>query len=395
MRVAFLSISPNSAMYNNLIKQFADNGHEVVVFTPIYNQKGFFDDKKEIKILYFKSMPMLNIGIIKKGIANLLFPFLSIYGVKKYLKNNSFDLILMTTPPIAFFKLSKYLKKKNTNSILYLILRDIHPEGAKFIGLDRYKLIYSYFRSIEKKLYKLYDYIGCMSPKNIEFIKERNRYLQNDKLRMLPNWEDCPNYLPPNISLLKKYDIENKFIVLYGGNMGIPQGLDIIIDLAKEKKHLTDVIFLFIGKGTEKNRLENRAKDLNLNNVRFMDFIPREDYNEILKICNIGIISLHKNIPIPNIPSKALSYFASKLPILASIDKITDFGNYIIDKSHSGLWSYAENFNDFSSNFDIMYNNPELRIEMGKNGYKYLKENFTTDIAYNEIIIAYNYKYGN
>lgn len=395
MRVAFLTLSYNSAMYNSLIRKFVDNGHDVVVITPTYNSKGRFTEENGINILFFKSLPMLNVGIIPKGIANILFPFFSLFGIRKYLKNHCFDLILMTTPPLAFYRLSKYLKNKNKKSLFYLILRDIHPEGAKFIGLDKYKIIYSYFRKQEKKLYLLSDFIGCMSPRNITFIEEKNQYLDKNKLLLLPNWEDFKQYTEPDLSIIKKYNLEEKFIVLYGGNMGIPQGLDIIIDLANEKKHLSDVLFLFVGNGTEREYLEEKSKKLKLNNIKFLDFIPRNDFNEIMKISNIGVISLHKNVPIPNIPSKTLAYFVNKLPILASIDKITDYGDYIIDKSNSGLWSYAENFKDLSSNFDIMYNNFELRSKMGENGYNYLKDNFTTDKTYSKIMKSYNTKHGN
>ena len=395
MKVAFLTLSHNSSMYYGLIQMFKENGHEVTVFTPTYKGKSNIVTKDGIRILNFKSLPMLNIGIIRKGIANLLFPFLSVYAAKRLLKKESkFDLILSTTPPIAFYKLVGFLKKKNKKAIFYLILRDIHPEGAKFVGLHKYKLIYNYFRNIEKKLYELADYIGCMSPGNIRFIEERNPQLKKGKLRMLPNWENKVEYSEPILDIKEKYQLENKFIVIYGGNMGIPQGLDIVLELAVSKKHLKDVVFLFVGKGTERGRLENKVKEMDLENVRFMGFIPREDYDDLLKVSDIGLISLHKDVPIPNIPSKTLGYFVNKVPILASIDFVTDYGDYIIEASNSGLWSYATDFEKFSSNFDILYKDKTLRIKMGESGYQYFLENFTTDKAYNEIMESYYLKNG-
>jgi hypothetical protein len=174
MKVVFFTLSHNSAMYNSLIREFVRKGHDLTVVTPTYSRKSTFVVEDGLKILYFKSLPMLNIGIIKKGIANLLFPYFCMKGIKQYLKNEAFDLILMTTPPLGFYQPIKYLKRKNTRCIFYLILRDIHPEGAKFIGLDKIKPVYAYFRKIEKNLYQLADFIGCMSPKNISFIAEKN-----------------------------------------------------------------------------------------------------------------------------------------------------------------------------------------------------------------------------
>lgn len=394
MKVAFFTLSHNSSMYYSLIEMFRDNGHEVTVLTPTYEGKSYIVAKDGIRILNFKSMPMLNIGIIRKGIANLLFPYFCMKGIKQYLKNEAFDLILMTTPPLGFYQPIKYLKRKNTRCIFYLILRDIHPEGAKFIGLDKIKPVYAYFRKIEKNLYQLADFIGCMSPKNISFIAEKNPTINIKKLRLLPNWEEVCKYEEADKNIRSKYNLGDKFIVLYGGNIGIPQNLRILLKLAERKKTLKDVIFLIIGKGTEKVKLMKQAKKMNLNNVCFMDFIPRDDYNNLMKLCDIGFISLHPKVPIPNIPSKTLGYFQAKLPILAVTDSITDYGKFMLDKSQSGLWSLATDFEKLCVNFDKLYYDPILRKQMGENGYNYFLKNFTTDKAYSEIITACK-EYGN
>ena len=386
MKVAFFTLSYKTVLYGSLINEFIDKGHEVIIITPTYEDKTKLVSEGGCKILFFKSLPMLNIGIIRKGIANLLLPYACMLGIIKFIKNENFDLIISTTPPIGFYSAIRYLKKRSVKAVFYLILRDIHPEGAKFIGLDRYKLIYSYFRKIEKNIYNLADYIGCMSPRNISFIAERNSYLDCEKLRLLPNWEPAVDYTIPNNEIKIKYDLENKFILLYGGNMGIAQNLQILLSLAEKKREMKDVLFLLIGKGTEVNKLKNRVAEMNLDNVRFMDFIPRSDYNDIMKLCDVGFISLHPNVPIPNIPSKTLGYFNAKLPILASVDPVTDYGEYIIDRSKAGLWSLATDINLLSENFDTLYNSSGLRSEMGENGYQYLKDNFNVTAIYNEII---------
>jgi len=390
----FFTLSFGSTMYNSLIREFVRKGHYITVVTPIYKGKSRYVNQDGLKVLYFRTLPMLNIGVIRKGIANLLFPYCCMKGIKRYLKNEAFDLILMTTPPLGFFKPIKYLKEKQPGSVLYLILRDIHPEGAKLIGLDKIKPVYRYFKKIENDLYSLADFIGCMSPKNINFIVEKNPTINRNKLRMLPNWGEAHKYKEADRNLKSKYNLADKFIVLYGGNIGIPQNLDILLKLAEHKKSFSDVIFLIIGNGTEKERLKKQAKKRNLDNVRFMDLIPSDDYNDLMKLCDIGFISLHPKLAIPNIPSKTLSYFQAKLPILAVTDSITDYGEFMLDKSRSGLWSLATDFEKLCVNFDKLYYNSALRKQMGENGFNYFLNNFTTDKAYNEIISAYK-EHGN
>jgi len=390
MKVIFFTLGYRNKLYGDLMDEFTKNSHEIIVVTPDHRiHNTILEENCGQKILRFRSLPLLNVDIVRKGIANLLLPILTIRAVKKYLHNYQPDLILMSTPPLAFFNAVRYIKKRIPNAIFYLILRDIHPEGAKFIGLDKYKPLYNYLRKIEKSLYTLSDFIGCMSPGNISFIAERNPSIIS-KLHLLPNWISIENFKNCNNESIKiKYGFPGKFIAVYGGNMGIPQGLEIVLRLAESKQIYDDVIFLFIGSGTEKNRLQELSFSMRLNNVIFMESIPQHDYNELMKACDIGLISLHPKVPIPNIPSKTLSYFSMKLPVLASIDAITDYGIFILDNSQGGLWSLATNFNQYSENFDKLYYNPDLRKKMGENGYNYTKKYFSTTVAFNEIVSSY------
>ncbi|UKB80682.1 glycosyltransferase family 4 protein [Chryseobacterium sp. MEBOG07] len=388
MKIAFCTIADQATMYRSLIEEFKNQGHEVTVIAPIYEKETEYIEKDGIKTLFFNSLPILNTGLIKRGIGNILFPYKCLKAIKKNIKKEKFDLILMTTPPLGFFEPIRYLKKVNKNAKFYIILRDIHPEGAKLVGLHKIKPLFYYFRTIEKKLYDLADYIGCMSPGNIEFLKEKNPQLDFQKLRLLPNWEPATEFINPDQNFLKKYNFENKFIVVFGGNMGITQNLDIFLQLAKEKENLENVLFLLIGTGTEMERLKNKSLELKLKNTLFLNQIPRDDYNELMKNCALGFISLSPKVHIPNYPSKSLGYLGAKLPILASIDAITDYGQDLLDKYNCGLWSLADNFDHLSKNFDTLYNNKDLRMQMGENGYEALK-NFSPEITYEKIIKTY------
>ena len=168
--------------------------------------------------------------------------------------------------------------------------------------------------------------------------------------------------------------------------MGIPQGLEAVIKLAEIKQKYPEVVFLLVGQGTEKKKLENLVNVKKIKNVRFYDTIPQSDYLQLMSICDIGIISLHPNLFIPCIPSKTIGYWAVKLPILALVDSLTDYGSYVIERSNSGLWSLSSNVQKASKNFDILYKDKSLRKRMGKNGLNYFIENCTTKITYNKII---------
>jgi hypothetical protein len=117
--------------------------------------------------------------------------------------------------------------------------------------------------------------------------------------------------------------------------------------------------------------------------------IPKQEYQDLLSVCDVGLISLHEDFTIPNIPSKALDYFNVGIPVLASLDRATDFGQ-ILDEESCGLWSYAGDHQLFHENLIKLYQSPDLTSTMGQNGNTYFKQFLTTEIAYNTILKCLN-----
>lgn len=381
MNILFCCIVPQSELYLGLAKEYKRRGHNVTFLTPGKNSLTHWGTVNGFQALYFECGPVLSSNILKKGIANLRFPKYALEATKKYLNAMDYDLILMSTPPLGYFKVVKYLKRINKQLRFYLILRDIHPEGAKFIHLHFVYPLYRYFQKQAISLYNSADIIGCMSPHSVNLIQ--NRYLQTekDKVQLLPNWGDDIEYTAPDTAVLEKYGLQGKFILIYGGHIGILQNLQIFVKLANEKKNLKDVIFLIIGFGPEKEKLKRMVNDYGLDNVRIMDYMPHEDYMSVLKTAKVGIISLHPKSYFANIPSKTISYFQNKIPILASIDSLGDYKTFIIEQSKAGLWSLADDFDTLSKNFDRLYNEEQERQQMGENGYHFFKDHLTVEKA--------------
>ncbi len=389
MDILFFCLVPKADLYSSLADEFSKNGHRVTFVTPTEEQTRF-KDLGQHRVLYFHAGKMLNVSIPRKGINNLLFPYNCLKAVMRYINPLEYKLILMSTPPLGYLSSIRYLKEKNPSIKFYLILRDIHPEGAGLVGLNKIPFLYKYFRKQAASLYDLSDIVGCMSPHSVHYITNEYMNGDNSKIKLLPNWGRKSVYVNPNRDVLKKYHLEDKYIIIYGGNMGITQNLGIFLKLAKEECQLKDVVFLFIGTGTEKEKLKAQAREEGLDSIQIEDYIPKEEYDEILKCANVGIISLHPKSFFANIPSKAVSYWENKIPILASLDDKTDFGSFFLDKSNTGLWSLATDFNSLKKNFETLYYDPDLRVRMGENGRRFFEENFTVDKTYKSIIDILN-----
>lgn len=176
-----------------------------------------------------------------------------------------------------------------------------------------------------------------------------------------------------------------KYVAIFGGNIGEPQKIENIVNLARAYQYNSQIIFLVIGTGTKKKYLEQMAAHYDLGNLIIKDAVPRQDYQKLVCSADIGLISLSEKFTIPNIPSKTLSYFNAKIPVLAAIDANTDYGA-LLEKSGAGLWSITGDMERYKQNFDTLYNNYALRKQMGENGYNYLSKYLTVNTAYRTIL---------
>lgn len=378
-------------MYTTIVEEFVRNGHNVFVIAPAsLGEKTRVNVEKGINVLRVRTLPLKNIPVLLKGISNLLFPWHFKRAFKRYGQIADYDLIIVPTPPVTLAGLASELKMKYQARV-YLILRDIFPQNAVDLGFMRKgSMIYRYFRSTEQKLYSIADRIGCMSHANVEYITGNNPEISKTKVHVLENFQ-IP-YVIDKLkapSLIKRYGLENKYVVVFGGNMGKPQQMENVLHLAKQCSEFPDVIFILLGEGILTGKLREEIKGKNILNIRLLDILPKTEYQDLLSVCDVGLISLHEKFSVPNIPSKSLDYFNVGLPVLASIDRSTDFG-MLLDEAGAGLWSYAGDHDGFKRNFDILYRNTALRQKMGENGRAYFVKHLTPDIAYNTIISSLN-----
>lgn len=402
MNVIFLTLVRISdieerGIYQDLMRKFRDEGHQVYVVTAAerrQEQETSLVDSHGVKILNVKTLNVQKTNIVEKGMGTLLIESQFKSAIKKYLENISFDLITYSTPPITFTNVVKYLKRKNPNAISYLQLKDIFPQNAVDIGMFGERSIFNwYFRKKEKALYKTSDFIGCMSPANVEFVLKHNPEISQECIEVAPNSVELREDIVMNdpgqkkaacYYIKKKYDLPlDKPIFIYGGNLGKPQGIDFLVKCLDANKRRTDCYFVVVGSGTHYNLISEWYKENKDCNVKLMQSLPKSDYDLLVKSCDVGLIFLDHRFTIPNYPSRLLSYLENKMPVLCATDVNTDIGR-IAEENGYGFWCESVNPEDFTAIVDkVLIAN---RKEMGKMGYEFLKENYLVDQTYYSII---------
>ena len=377
----------SSNLYLDLALEFKANKHEIFIIAPaLENHKTQFYEERGLIVLRVKTLKQKDIkSILRKGFSQLILPYQYLAAYRKYMWDLPFDLILMPTPPITLTRFVMNIKKR-TGAIFYLILRDIYPQGAADIQLVQSTFMYKCLRKLEIMTYTKADIIGCMSYGNIDYIKKHNDYLDIKKLALLPNWQKKAEDNKLSVDVRIKYNLENKYIVLFGGNIGYAQKVDNIVILAEYYHENENIIFLIVGNGVMKQYLKDNVKEKNLDNVLFLDSLPRDEYLNFVKASDIGLITIDERFTVPTIPSKTTSYLSLKLPILAIIDKHTDYGE-IIDEAGAGLWSIGGDNKKLFNNFNKLYKDKNLRINFGQNGYNYFVENMTSEVAYQNVLM--------
>lgn len=372
MNILYLSAVPfkidkNPSIYTDLIQELTNFGDKVTVVSVDSSLKPFQIKKvsqKNIDLIYIGSFQIYNVNIFRKGLAILSLPFFMKRAIKK-IDISKFDLILYETPPITWAGIVSQLKKKN-NIKSFLMLKDIFPQNAVDIGLmKKNSFIFNYFKRKEKLLYKVSDYIGCMSKGNMDYILKNNPEIIKEKICYFPNTKKDTGSGEFNFN-------KEKLQFVYGGNMGLPQGVLNIAPAISNFKYDEDIEFIFIGKGTEWNKISEYFKEQK--NVQVLESLPREEYENLLSNCDAGFIFLDSRFTIPNYPSRTLAYLEKGIPIIAATDKNTDIKDLIFD-NRVGLWSCSDDINSLIENIRIMKENKEKRQEFSKNGRElFLKE---------------------
>ena len=385
MKILYLTISNiesfhSSGIYGDLISSIITRGHKISVISSS-KTFGVIEDNGNTLIKIVTGQVEGNKSLIAKALNLILLSNKYKKTIKKYFNNEKYDLIIYATPPITLNKAIEYAKKKY-KAKTYLMLKDIFPQNAVYIEILKKTgikgIIYKFFKKKEKKLYKISDRIGCMSKANCDYLLKNNNYISKDKVEIFPNSIDCSDLnIGKDKSILKSYGIpDDKLIFIYGGNLGIPQGVDYLIAGIK-KCAQKNCCFVIIGGGSKKQYVKDSLS--NCDNVYVLDCLPRGEYEKICRASDIGLVMLDSRFTIPNYPSRILSYMSHAMPVMACTDKSSDIKDLVETEAKCGRWCYSGgNIENFENLVDWFLDNKELNI-LGENGKKYLENNFNVE----------------
>jgi len=248
-----------------------------------------------------------------------------------------------------------------------LEILDMWPETLRATGMVRWEAALRAIDIFAKFVYRCAFAIRVVTPGFRRNLLEKG--VPASKISVISNWVDTEFYRPmaPENGTAEKFGLEERFTVMYGGTIGLAQGLDSVIGAAERLRDLSDICFVLIGDGVDYERLRAEAAARDLPNVRFLGRVPSDDMPALYALADVLMLHL-RNDPLfaITIPHKVFAYLASGKPVLAALHG--DGADIVLD-AHAGLACQPGDPEALAQTVRAFYTMPpERRAEMGRNG---------------------------
>jgi colanic acid biosynthesis glycosyl transferase WcaI len=234
------------------------------------------------------------------------------------------DVVFAMSPPLTLGP-AGWLDARARRVPLVFNIQDVFPDVAVELGLLTDLRVIAVARALERWTYARADAVTVLSDDLADNVRGKlGAGDRPDKVRVIPNFVDVERIRPgPRDNAYRaEYGLTGKRVVMYAGNVGHSQSLDLVLDTAASMTDTDDVVFVINGAGVALAGLKERAA--HLQNVVFVDLQPRERLSEVLAAADLHVVPLRTGLARASVPSKTYSILASARPIVASVDPGTE-----------------------------------------------------------------------
>lgn len=378
--------SSGAVQLRDLSREFALQGHEITILvaSPEIDCPFSIEDSQGITVARLRCPKSKDVNYVRRIFAEFAMPFAMLRQYRKSpLSSRNYDAVIWYSPTIFLGPLVRALKEQH-DCPSYLILRDIFPQWAADMGLIKRGPIFHLLNFVANYQYRSADAIGVQTPGNLSFFDHLQNRNSKPKLEVLQNWlSDAPD---AGCSIdITSTKLAGRRIFVYAGNIGVAQQMDKLIDLAEYMRQRDDVGFLFVGRGSELQRLRQKAENADLNNILFEDEIEPDQIPGLYRQCHAGMISLDNRHQTHNIPGKFLTYMQAGLPVLASINANNDL-KALVEENSVGRVSISASGADLPGIAEAMLNDEMIDPDMATRCQHLSRSLFSADAAIKQII---------
>jgi len=375
-------IAPTGTVMTRIVTELADRGHQLHVITalPWYREHAI-EDGWGSKLWRTETTSWGSITRVHpfpgKSKSNLLrralgFVAFSALVAWRGLFAGGFlsrlDGVIAMSPPLTLGLTGRLITALRGGRLIFNI-QDVFPDAAITTGTIRHPLIISLASRLERWSYRASDSIVVLSDDLADNVRAKVSKSRRDRVRVIPNFVDTEAIVPRsrNTAYRTELGIGDQVVVMYAGNVGYSQSLDMVVEVARA---MPSVVFVINGDGSARKSLESSARGLA--NVKFADYQPIERLSEVLATGDIHLVPLRSGLARVSVPSKTYSIMASSRPVIAAIDPDTEIPR-LLDRSGAGVSVAPDDADALRAAITKLVDAPTVRESLGKNGREWVE----------------------
>ncbi|MGH2775261.1 MAG: glycosyltransferase family 4 protein [Actinomycetota bacterium] len=373
-------VAPTGEVVTRITQELIAQNHrlEVITSLPWYRDHRI-EPGYEGKLVRYEDMPWGRIVRVnpfpttdKRNIGRRAASFIGFSLASAALggRGENVDGVLALSPPLTL-GLTGWAIARRRNSPLVFNIQDVYPDVAVELGMLSNRGLVSAARRLERICYARADAVTVLS----DDLKDNISPRVNDpsKVRVIPNFVDTEWIAPASFdnAYREQYGLKHKFVVMYAGNVGLSQSLDLVLDAAAALAHEKEIVFVINGGGAGKTRLEQRARGMT--NVVFVDMQPTERLPEVLAAADLHLVPLKRGLARSSVPSKTYSILAAGRPLIASVDSGSEVAR-VVERAGAGLAVPPEDSEAFTKAVRALYERRDELPAMGAGGRAFVEQ---------------------
>lgn len=374
-------IAPTGEVMTRIVHELAALGHELHVVTslPWYRrhsiEPGWSGGMWRVELTTWGSITRVHPfpgktkrNLLRRSIGFGLFSLLvGLHGLR--VGRGRIDGVLAMSPPLTLGLTGRFIATLRRTRLVFNI-QDVFPDAAIQTGAISNRTIIRVARWLERVSYKTSDAVVLLSDDLLRNVERKVSRLHRSTLHVIPNFVDTVAITPRNrmTDYRRELGIGEGVVVMYAGNVGFSQSIELLIAAARELPHIQVVIN---GDGAARSSLQELARDCE--NVHFVEYQPIERLGEVLASADIHVVPLRAGLASVSVPSKTYSILAAGRPILAAIDLDTEIPRILV-ASGAGITVPPEDAAKFTAALRWLVDQPELRVEMGNKGRRWVEQ---------------------
>ncbi len=375
-------MAPTGVVMSRIVHELANRGHELHVVTslPWYRkhqvEQGWSGALWRVEKTNWGSITRVQpfagktkSKLLRRAVGFVLFSYL--VGLRALFAGKVWrrvDGVLAMSPPLTLGLIGWHTKLFRGGKLVFNI-QDIFPDAAIETGAITNKKIISFASWLERTSYKCSDSVVLLSDDLANNVQSKLEQKFHKRVKVIPNFVDTRAITP--MSRMTNYRtelrIDDALVVMYAGNVGFSQSLEMLVSAARE---LPQLIFVINGEGAARESLKKSAHGLS--NVRFGDYQDVSRLSEVLATGDIHVVPLKRGLGSVSVPSKTYSILASGRPVLAAVDLDTEVPR-ILAAADAGVCVEPDNSAAFISALRAMTLDPKTLSEMGERGRKWVE----------------------